>query len=71
MCQLCQYRASAAEAADWDARQWLIANDLWDDSVGMPPEMHAPAADTLRPDADAHHYRDSITDTVASRRLAT
>jgi hypothetical protein len=30
---------SRPEAAAWDSRQWLIDNDLWDDSVGMPPEM--------------------------------
>lgn len=29
------------EAADgWDARQWLIDNDLWDDKVGMSPEQY-------------------------------
>jgi hypothetical protein len=31
---------SCAEAADWDARQWLIDNHLWDDSVATPPEMY-------------------------------
>ena len=62
---------SRAEAADWDARQWLIDNDLWDDSIGMPPEMYDRAADTPRPDADANHYRDSITDTVLSSPLVT
>jgi hypothetical protein len=31
---------SRAEAADWDARQWLIDNDLWDDSIGMPPQRY-------------------------------
>ena len=59
------------QAAAWDARQWLIDNDLWDDNVGIPPEMYDRAADTPRADADAHHYRDSITDTVSSLKLVT
>jgi hypothetical protein len=31
---------SRAEAADWHARQWLIDNDLLDDTVGMTPEVY-------------------------------
>lgn len=30
----------ADDAVEWDARQWLIDNDLWDDNVGMPPERY-------------------------------
>jgi hypothetical protein len=30
----------AEAAGGWDARQWLIDNDLWDDNVGMAPEMY-------------------------------
>jgi hypothetical protein len=58
-------------AADWDARQWLIDNDLWDDSVGMPSEMYDRQPDTPRPDADAHRYRISITDTELLYWLVT
>jgi hypothetical protein len=57
--------------ADWDARQWLIDNDLRDDSIGMPPERYDRAADPPRPDADAHPYRDSITDTELLCQLVT
>jgi hypothetical protein len=49
------------------ARQWLIDNDLWDNSVGMPPEMHDRAAPRRR----CNHYRCSITDTVPSSELVT
>ncbi len=66
----CRLPGSRAEAADWDARQWLIDTDLWDGSVGMTPEIR-PVADTPHPDADANHYGDSITDTVLSRVLVT
>ncbi len=48
----CRPSGSRAEAADGDARQWLIDNDLWDGSVGMAPEIR-PVADTPHPDADA------------------
>jgi hypothetical protein len=37
--------------------------DLRDDNIGMAPDMYDRAADTPRPDADAHRYRISITDT--------
>jgi hypothetical protein len=71
LCQLCSTAPAPPKRPDWDARQWLIDNDLWDDSIGMPPEMYDRAADTPRPDADANNYRCSITDTVPSLRLVT
>ena len=39
----------------------LIANDLWDNSIGMPPKMH-----DRQPTRRCNHYRCSITDTVSS-----
>jgi hypothetical protein len=61
---------SRAEAADWDARQWLIDNDLWDNSIGMLPEMYNRAADTP-PRRRCNRYRCSITDTELLSWLAT
>jgi hypothetical protein len=37
----------------------------------MPPEMYDQTANAPRQDAEAHHYRCSITDTVLSQLLAT
>jgi hypothetical protein len=59
-----------ASPPDWDARQWLIDNDLRDDSVGLPPEMYD-RQPTRAPRRRCNHYRDSITDTVPSSWLVT
>jgi hypothetical protein len=42
-----------------------------DEGVLLLVSKGRPSADTPRPDADANHYRDSITDTVALSALAT
>ena len=45
MARECPAPGSRAEAADWDARQWLIDNDFWHDTVGMSPKMCHRAVD--------------------------
>lgn len=63
-----------APASGWyphmcDTARWLCLVE--NRSVGMPSENYDRQPDTPRADADAHHYRDSITDTVLSPEMET